>query len=525
MATKTTKRPSHPRTLPVLETGADVYREIKRRGLHLRHVNGRDNALLRELGARLGCPDRALARFLESTPISAADFLRAFVSVTEPFSAMFYEIWEYLSINAAPRAQETIRVRFGQQGERIDVSLEEFREWALTSRRVVQEQLHEVWSLPAIHGLFVVSEPFWSQAGRVPSWEPLPPLISGIGDDFERLVGRAYRLFSSAVSAHGEHEKQQSRKRALCELHESLEVDRLRLTQAGEIADLLPVWRWIFLHHTEIEAPRRSAAVRAFSERVEPELRTETTAVSARVYESLDILQLPFWRHRWHTYEIWVTITTLRALEPFRPLPRVVRDRIRLDGTKAEIIARLQSQDYRDACVMTQLETPFVQGRRQAIRPDVSVCFDTKRNPSSRALVIEAKQHQALAPAVMSRVARRYLDGSPRARGVILVNYDSVAWVKPRAGNIELITDMRPGTSAVDIFRSRVCDWTIASGLIPKFARIMVLLDVSESMKIPYRFPGTQLALSALHFCPLKRSPRRNPNKMRSLFTKQEIAT
>jgi len=32
-------------------------------------------------------------------------------------------------------------------------------------------------------------------------------------------------------------------------------------------------------------------------------------------------------------------------------------------------------------------------------------------------------------------------------------------------------------------------------------------------------------ATATEHFCPLKRSPRRNPNKVRSLFTKQEIAT
>ena len=48
------------------ETAAELYREIKRRGLHLRKDYGRDNFLLEQLCTELGYPEGCLQKFLGS---------------------------------------------------------------------------------------------------------------------------------------------------------------------------------------------------------------------------------------------------------------------------------------------------------------------------------------------------------------------------------------------------------------------------------------------------------------------------
>jgi hypothetical protein len=47
---------------------------------------------------------------------------------------------------------------------------------------------------------------------------------------------------------------------------------------------------------------------------------------------SLDILDLLFWRLRWHTYEVWTTVLTLRVLDQYRPVVGIANGYTSVDG-------------------------------------------------------------------------------------------------------------------------------------------------------------------------------------------------
>src|SRR5262245_37434180 len=121
-----------------ISTGRDLYREIRSRGLHLRRGVGRDDALYAELCQHLNCPaSQNLSSFLRQSELSAEVLLRAFLLVAEPFGQMFQDIWNYLAASAAPKATESIRIRFGFEEDGVTTDLNEFREWATTAKRVI----------------------------------------------------------------------------------------------------------------------------------------------------------------------------------------------------------------------------------------------------------------------------------------------------------------------------------------------------------------------------------------------------
>jgi hypothetical protein len=143
-----------------IETASELYREIKRRGLHLRDENGRDSALLQELGGKIGCPDTRLQKFLDASDFSAEFFLRIFLQLVAPFARMFQEIWDYLNREGAPKATETIAVRFGFEDSKdtCSIDLDQFRRYVETAQHVIAAVTTRIWPYKALHGLFGVAK-------------------------------------------------------------------------------------------------------------------------------------------------------------------------------------------------------------------------------------------------------------------------------------------------------------------------------------------------------------------------------
>ena len=140
----------------VLETAAEVYREIKGRGLEIRQNEGRDNALFRELLLGLGCPDDQLMNYLTNEKVSAKTFLIAFMQVVKPFSMMFTEIWNYLSDHCAPKAIEVLSLRFGLPDEENpdDINLEQFRRFAEENKLINEVVNFTYWPTASLEFLF-----------------------------------------------------------------------------------------------------------------------------------------------------------------------------------------------------------------------------------------------------------------------------------------------------------------------------------------------------------------------------------
>lgn len=495
-----------------ISTGHELYREIRSRGLHLRRGVGRDDALYAELCRYLACPaSQNLSSFLKQSELSAEALLRAFLKVAEPFAQMFQDVWSYLAASAAPRATESIRIRFGFEKDGLTINLDEFREWAATAKRVISTVLVRRWPRQAFHGLFEMQRillghhylpptrkwPDYSP-GRPCSLLPLPEPIH----DVDRVVSDIHALFQRVIDDAAAHAGRRARN--IPELRQDAEAnleaeDSDARAAASLLHDLLPGWKAVFDRLPSISSSQKDQALSYFRREIEPGLDDAEESGVGNVLEPLDILNLPFWRHRWHTFEVWATVIVLRVLEDYSPVPRIQNGHIAIDGHQPGLIADLHAHGFPKACAVVQMETPFRRGLRRAIRPDLSICFDDALRMDSRAAVVEFKQRAKLTTREVWKVGSLYRDGSPKARGVIILNYDEPKLTDTLPSGVVLIEGLRPRAAdalarLAEGLKRALLDARLEPGLRPA----MVLLDVSSSMGNAYDDAEVQSSLQRL---------------------------
>ena len=485
-----------------IEKAAQLYAEMRRRGLHLRRGNGRDDALLAKLCSAIGCPDTNLAKFLKQEDRSAAWFLKEFLGVAAPFARMFHEIWQFLATEGAPKASERIRIRFGfDEDGPEDIDLEQFREYARAARQLATQVQVGHWSREAMWKLFdlarIIELPAAYNPPRYVPGKPYAlPDVPHAGDAFQAMVARVRDLCQSIIDDDAEAE---APKFAKDFLEESWEGEGARSTRlAILLTDLLPSWRAIFESPDAVPLNRRLAAVEFFDSEIQPLIKNTVEEGAIPDLAPLESLSLPFWVHRWHTYEVWTTITTLQALRDYSPKLRIQDSRIPIDGHETAIVADLVSSSHPESCVVLQLETPYKKGRRRAIKPDLSICFDQSLEKESRALVVEYKQRTKLSTAHAREVAKAYLGGSPSAAGLAILNYDATPPVPGLAPAAVLLDKVQPGHVHVGAYARFVREKMREAGIEPSFKDVLVLLDVSSSMENAYREAGAREALQAL---------------------------
>lgn len=487
-----------------IETADQLYSEIKKRGLHLRRKQGRDNALLTELCNDLGCPDRQLASFLKHNKMPAEKFLRSFLQLSAPFAMMFKEIWEFLALADAPDARETIRIRFGiNERSPLELDLEAFREFTRTGEKIITLASAELWSYESLHRLFEIPINILKAKNEVrlqPSKQYRPgepyqmPSVQDSSDEFVKMIQQIRDAFQEIADAYA------------AEVASIRTVPELKFNEgAGSLnnvavllTDLLPLWSVVFARVDDFPAASKREALEYFDREVKPHLRHCSTEVEVDVMEALDVLFLPFWRHRWQTYEIWATVCVLQGLTQFRPQLVIDGTYCSLDGFSAGIVALLDTIDD-DACVVLQMQTPFRSSGRKAIKPDLSICRDQTLSAESRAVVVEFKQRVRLDCAHVEEVGSSYFMGSPEVGGVVIVNYDKVAITPTLPDRVSYLEDIRPDrVSGIEAMRDLIDDAMDHAGLEPRRSRVVALLDVSSSMGRLYESPSAQTGLWSL---------------------------
>jgi hypothetical protein len=499
-----------------IETAGALYREIRSRGLHLREENGRDNALLRELARKIGCPDTRLQRFLDASDLSAEAFLRVFLQLAAPFARMFQEVWDYLNREVAPRATETISVRFGCKDaeDQCSIDLERFRRYVETSQRIIAAVTTRLWPPKALHGLFSVGRKL-TESGLAPTWrfndqharyEPGKPyelpIVFSSGHPFDEIVKNVRSVFQYIIDGYAEERGQRECARRLPEVPQDERAADARpsLQQpAYLLTDLLPTWYHILARCGDFPPVAKNAALQEYERVVKPFLTTGTGTAEVPLLAALDILDLPFWRHRWHTYEVWATVLTLRALDDFKPSIRVNKGYCPIDGYSAATIADLTARDYPSACVAVQVETPFRKGKRKAIKPDLRVCFGDPLTRENTAGVVEFKQRSRIDAKVLAEMAEAYSDGCPNSGGALILNYDIAGTVVSLPPQCHFIEGVEPlHQRAINAFRQQLLEALRAAGLEPMGGAATVLLDVSSSMGDSYQHTEVQGFLRAL---------------------------
>lgn len=499
-----------------IETAGDLYREIKSRGLHLRAKNGRDNALLQDLRSKIGCPDTGLQRFLDTSDLSADAFLRVFLELTAPFARMFQEVWDYLSQELAPKATETISVRFGFEDakDQCSIDLEQFRRYVETSQRVIATVTTRLWPAKALHGLFSVGRKLiegersatWRSNDQYARYEPGKPydlpMVSSSDHPFDEVAKSVRDVFQYIIDGYADERNQREFVRRLPEVREDKPAaeDRPSLQQpAYLLTDLLPTWYHILARCSYFSPTAKNDAVQEYEQAVRPLLTSGTGTAEVPLLAALDILDLPFWRHRWHTYEVWATVLTLRTLDDFKPSLRINQGYCAIDGYSAATIADLMACDCPSACVAVQVETPFRQGRRKAIKPDLRVCSGDALSLENTAGVVEFKQRIRIDPKTLKEMAVAYSNGCPNSGGVLILNYDTTGTLVSLPAQCHFIEGVEPlSRSAIDIFRRRLTETLHTAGLEPINETTIVMLDVSSSMGNLYQVPEVQGFLCAL---------------------------
>lgn len=487
-----------------IETAGSLYREIRNKGLHLRNGYGRDDALISELAKRLKCPDTNLQRYLDNSNISAQDFLIEFIGVSQPFAMMFSEIWDYVSVYTGDSFSESIAIRFGfpDSTDQTVINLEQFRRYVEEIGKIIS--ITRIWTKKAIYQLYGLYRILLREGfdGRIKNiykeGDPFSlPKIIVKDHPFDHIAASINNLFQTNIDAFVKKSRLDIFEHEFKYKDEEL-VNNEKLTFPTRCltADLLPFWIEVFDMYDCISDETKNMAMEFYEKQIKSLLDREKRVRIGTLKKGINIIDLPFWRHRWHIYEIWGTIITLQGLKEYRPVLRIKNNMLPFDAYNPAIIADLKTKDYKKACVSMQVTTPYKTPTRTAIKPDLRVCFSHEFVPNNSAVIVEFKQRLKMTKQHVLDVATAYNNGSPKAKGVIILNYDNFNEEVKLPGGCKILSDVHPSNkAALDEFKNALLNASQRALLLPKLENIAILLDVSASMRGHYR----KESISLLH--------------------------
>ncbi|MEY2536428.1 MAG: hypothetical protein QOG67_168 [Verrucomicrobiota bacterium] len=503
-----------------IESAVDLHREIRKRGLELRPDLGRDATLLAEVASKLGVSPHRFVSELKGSGKSAEEYLRALMSVAKPFALMFKEIWSFLARYTAPKASESLIVRFGFGHNKDEIDWDKFRVMAQTASVVRSFGPALIWRE---EHLFELSR-FLTRnlvGGHYRGYQPGAALtlpFIGVQDNPGEIVERVRLLLQDLIDAihavWSDQIKQGSGNggsinladvRSLPELLEPSAADeRPRNRQqrsmrdlAFLLTDLIPAWNAILEGWNQILVADKARMQKYFREVVEPTLRSATAPGWTRIQEALDLLELPFWRHRWHTYEVWASVKAFEGLARYRPEPTIRDGYIALDGANPALVAVLKSNPtiYAHVQAETRLATPL--GKRRAIRPDLRFSLDDPATNPATIAIIEYKQRHHLDSGHVSEVATAYSLGVGICGGVVIINYDAPPCASLPSGCV-MLGNVNPAyPENVESYQAAVRDCFARAEFEPRGFSV-VLLDVSGSMDCAYTTASAQSGLKRL---------------------------
>jgi len=493
-----------------IETAADLHRELIKHGLELRPEVGRDTALVAKLAKELGMAPNRFITGLEASGKSAEEYLRALMGVVAPFAQMFREVWTYLSRHCAPKADEQIFVRFGFKDEQpTEINWDQFRVMAESTKKVLSTGPVTLWPREE---LFRLGKIFHDHAGQLPaggSYERGKPFnlplihVSRIEDQVAERVREAIQSWVDAVEAAWPIEIRKTRNIPELAGQESLDtpagdVQRTLLDLSCLLTDLVPIWRRILTNWNSIPHSTKEAAANFFEKELAPKLGTSIGDGWRSLMEALDILELPFWRHRWHTYEVWATVKALEALDEFHPRPVMKDGHIALDAASPALVATLSAVKpiYAHVQGETKLEKPL--GRRKAIKPDLRFSVDDPATNVGTVSIVEFKQRKELDALHVFEVLAAYSLGAGLGGGVVVINYDAIPGIS-LPPNCTLLGDVHPGEPEhVRAYQEAVRESFVRAKVLPLVINSFVLLDVSGSMGSEYDSEAAQRGLKRL---------------------------
>jgi hypothetical protein len=476
--------------LPVATDGLSLWNLLKTEtGLDLRRRDnapyGYDVPLEERLNELLfQNPIASLQQNLRAAPPSAEDFLAAFFKAQRPFAMMVSDVLQLFEAASAQYGTHNLKVVFNfEKAKRLELDLEQFREWDRFLQSVVHERSvwawtpETLWPLTyALNRLLGYDYPSavpmpqdpavrrFIELRAEPEWQDLPPFPRSGELAFDQLLDRCERLLSAYRAAC----------RALAPDRTSfLEIggrsySGLRSPEPQTAAEARQVynlyqpetdlWASTFLHALTAAAEEISAG----KKHVTPEFLTDFSSQLDALDEGVErvqewqdmlreLLNLPIWQRRHELYAVWVGSRIADALNDIDAVFHAEGGVLEFPFSGAHLATFTIP---RPAAFMfwTELRTPLAvktaSGRRN-IQPDYRMVRLPYLPVANTVLIVECKQYRRSSTHEFSNALNDYAAGCANAR-VILVNngpigasvYTSI--MPEYAGRTEAIAHFRP---------------------------------------------------------------------------------
>ena len=489
-----------------VKSSAELYRLISRENLHLRRGYGRDDALLRQLANKLELdPNKSVPKQLESKRISLEEFVQAFFSLTEPFAKMLSNIYTVMQHHQARTAIHSIRMRFSFQkiSEKLDFDLKHYREWLAIYRKLHGNLTIRLWSPNDIGKLFHPIKVLRDVYGEHGEWtksysSPLPnPRILYIDPQWRplrKLRDSMEQLRQIASEETDEHEKAISvLTEAKDKKEETIELDpsEVRLM----LSDFWPGFVRLLSQLKKSPPTKRfvRAAINALQEidRTLNEIRRTRVDGKIVVRELVELLRLPFWKHRWRVYEGWVMFEVIDCVNEYKATLELIGDRLAIVEYKPTKVAQFEELNGIVYEIWTQLSTTVeIPHKRKHIMPDIRLCKGNASSSENTFLIVECKQRTAMRPKNLEDLIEDYTRGADKSILNLFVNYDMFPKISSvvKFPHTKLLSNVNPAyPSMVDEFKSLIKEALMGHGIEPAVPQFdAILFDVSASMRGRY---------------------------------------
>lgn len=368
--------------------------------------NPRDEALLKSLAIKLSIPDESFILSDESKAISAQQYLMAMLEVLEPLSVMFQDIWNYCERSMTKTSKNTLDIswNFNIKGDQVTINFEAFRRY---------RQLLE----------------------QVPESNAFNNLCNGFADACRNYQENRPNERPAKLPAKPKDAMPKSVASRIYDLCESVRDQGLEKSGYWGTADAVPaLWAIKNLSLWDMHA---FAHLQSLLDQCAPNLKAE------------DILDLPFWRHRWQIYELWCLVTTLQlfARRGFE-LNRSPTGAALLELGQTVVVAERKSLPFGQIIY----QPSYLRRAGKNVQPDIVVVRGTSTviQPDDVAAIIECKQHKMPDDESLKTLKKRYFDGVAASYAdavatdgaLVLVNYDNVDFPH----DYTLIDEFRPQT-------------------------------------------------------------------------------
>ncbi len=466
---------------PPLDSGAELWDFLRERAKL--EPEGWDEQLVLRLREALELPpedDFHAALVAQGT--SAQDVLLAFLRTLEPFAEMMTDLLALFERHGITTAGSTVGIVFDFDREHdLRFDLDFFRSQRTALRRAVAAAPVAAWTLDQLWDLErALREPGglgayaghpdvepWAEAYRGGSWPPPLEAPSSGHEELDARLEAVWRVWEwfLATARDLAESRDELRERGrevyerrndpsferdpLVELIAQVDSDLWLGTVAQRAYELAQAAR------TEPDGPRVSTAIAD----LDAVFAAVPTVFEQQLVDAIEeILDLPFWEHRYELYSSWILARLVATLEPADVVLCDDDGELRF-AFKATRLASVSAGRRRLSVwaeLRTALDAPHGKSRKGAIQPDYSVLVDAASEEPRLAdslLEIECKQYARSDATNFAHAIADYARGRPNAE-IVLVNHGPInaervlsrPEVRPYADRAHPIAELYPGT-------------------------------------------------------------------------------